>query len=77
VCFVNKSRRYFILELSLTQFVYFIERAKAIIQRSDKRVERCTDKFYLDEEPKDEMIMIKYYVIFMNGHSRHLKELKI
>ena len=55
----------------------FIKRAKEITERSNKRVERCTDKFYLDEEPKDEMVMIKYHSIFMNCHSMYLKTLEI
>ena len=51
------------------------ERSNKRVERSNKRAERCTNGFYSDEEPKDEMIMIKYHSIFMNCHSRYLKEL--
>jgi hypothetical protein len=53
------------------------KRCVAITERSNKRIERSTGRFYLDEEPKEDMIMIKYHSIFMNCHSRYLKELRV
>ena len=53
------------------------ERCNAITERSNKRVERSTDRFYPDEEPIEEKIMTRYHAIFMKCHSKYLKELQI